>query len=89
MIVFIRGSKKMIQMNLSTKQKESYRNRKETYGYQRGMGRTRRDKLESGINRYTLLYIKEVTNKDLLYSTGNYTILSILLFFFCFLRPHL
>ena len=44
------------------------------------MGRTRRDKLESGINRYTLLYIKEVTNKDLLYSTGNYTILSILLF---------
>ena len=25
-----------------------------------------------GINRYTLLYIKQVNNKDLLYSTGNY-----------------
>ena len=27
---------------------------------------------ESGINRYTLLYVKQITNKDLLYSTGNY-----------------
>ena len=25
-----------------------------------------------GINIYTLLYIKQITNKDLLYSTGNY-----------------
>ena len=24
-----------------------------------------------GINRYTLLYIKHVNNKDLLYNTGN------------------
>ena len=28
---------------------------------------------EIRINRYTLLYVKQVTNKDLLYSTGNYT----------------
>ena len=28
---------------------------------------------EFGINRYTLLYIKQINNKDLLYSTGNYT----------------
>ena len=28
---------------------------------------------EFGINIYTLLYIKQVTNKDLLYSTGNST----------------
>ena len=28
---------------------------------------------EFGINRYALLYIKWITNKDLLYSTGNYT----------------
>ena len=28
--------------------------------------------MESEINRYTLLYIKEINNKDLLYSTGNY-----------------
>ena len=27
--------------------------------------------MEAGINRYTLLYIKRVNNKDLLYSTGN------------------
>ena len=28
---------------------------------------------EFGINIYTLLYIKQITNRDLLYSTGNYT----------------
>ena len=27
---------------------------------------------ECGIKRYTLLYIKQITNKDLLYNTGNY-----------------
>ena len=27
---------------------------------------------EFGINRYTLLYIKQINNKDLLYSTGNH-----------------
>ena len=27
---------------------------------------------EFGIKRYTLLYIKQITNKDLLYNTGNY-----------------
>ena len=27
---------------------------------------------EYGINRYKRLYIKEISNKDLLYSTGNY-----------------
>ena len=26
-----------------------------------------------GINRYELLYIKQICNKDLLYSTGNYS----------------
>ena len=28
---------------------------------------------EFGINKYTLLYIKQINNKDLLYSTGSYT----------------
>ena len=28
---------------------------------------------EVGIDTYTSLYIKYITNKDLLYSTGNYT----------------
>ena len=29
--------------------------------------------LEIEIDRHTLLYIKQITNKDLLYSTGNST----------------
>ena len=36
--------KKKVQMNLLAKQKEIYRHRKQTYGYQRGMGEER-DKL--------------------------------------------
>ena len=36
MISFICESKKMIQMNLFTKQKQSYRCPKQIYGYQRG-----------------------------------------------------
>ena len=27
---------------------------------------------EYGINRYKLLYTKQINNKDILYSTGNY-----------------
>ena len=63
---------KIIQMNLNTKQKETRRHRKQTYGYQRGEGGTNQ---EYGINRYKLLYIKQISNKDLLYSTGIYNIL--------------
>ena len=44
--------------------------RKQTYGYQRGKWGAG-SKL-GGINRYSLLYIKEINNKDLLYSAGNY-----------------
>ena len=36
-------SEKLVQMNLLTKQKQSHRCRKQTYGYQEGKGR-RRDK---------------------------------------------
>ena len=39
-----------------------------TQGERRG-----RDTLGIGINIYTFLYIKEIVNKDLLYSTENYT----------------
>ena len=35
----------MKQMNLFTKQKETHRNRKQIYGYQRGKGSRGRDKL--------------------------------------------
>ena len=31
-------SKKMIQMNLFTKEKQTHKHRKQTYGYQRGRG---------------------------------------------------
>ena len=61
----------MIQMNLFTKQKQSHRHRKQTYGYQRGKGGGINEQF--GINIYTLLHIKQITNKDLLYSTGNST----------------
>ena len=55
-------------MNLLTKQKQSNRCRKQTYGFQ-GV---------RGIDIYMLLYIKEITNKDLLYSTGNSTQYSVM-----------
>ena len=55
---------KRVQMNIFTKQKQSHRCRKQTYGYQ-GMG------VGGGIGTaiYTLLYVKQI-NKNLLYSTG-------------------
>ena len=58
----------MIQMNLFTKEKPIHRLRERTYGYGgEGGGR----EWEVGIDIYTLLYLKQITNKDLLYSTGN------------------
>ena len=63
-------------MNLFTKQKLNHRCRKQTYDYKGGR--------EAGINReigidiYTLLYIKQITNKNLLYSTGNSTQYSVM-----------
>ena len=63
----------MIQMNLFTKQKQTHTQK--IYGYQRVRLGSRGEGInkEDGINIYTLLYIKYITNKDLLYSTGNYT----------------
>ena len=57
-------------MNLFTKQKQTYRLRKQTYGYQRGRGGGGIN-WEFDIDMYTLLYLKWITKKDLLYSTGN------------------
>ena len=56
----------MIQMNVFTKQKETHRLRKQTYGCW-GDGIVR----DLGKVMYTLLYLKWMTNKDLLYSTWN------------------
>ena len=61
----------MIQMNLFTKQKQTHRlienklmvTREEGWG--EGIVR------EFGIDMYTLVYLRWITNEDLLYSTGN------------------
>ena len=57
-------------MNLFTKQKQTHRHRKQTYGYQRGRG-WGRDKL--GVWDYQIqTTIYKINNKVLLCSTGNY-----------------
>ena len=54
-------------MNLFTK--ENFRHRKQTCVTK---GETEKGiNQKFGINRYILLYIKQIFNKDLLYSTGN------------------
>ena len=63
-------------MNLFTKQKQTHRHRKQTYGNQRG--KVGASSKELGNNIYTLLYIKYLINRDLLYSTGNYTQYSVI-----------
>ena len=58
----------MIQMNLLTKQKQTHRHRKQTSGYQseKRVGKSQK----FGINTCTLLYIKKINDKILLYGTG-------------------
>ena len=60
----------MIQTNLLTKQKQTHRLREQAYGCW-GKGRRAGIVREFGIDMYTLLYFKWITNKDLLYSIGN------------------
>ena len=55
-------------MILFTKQKQTHRLREGTYGYQ---GRKDGGKGAFGIDMYTLVYVKWITKKDLLYSTEN------------------
>ena len=60
----------MIQMNLLTKLKETHRLRERTYGCpgeEWGEGIV----MEFGIDVSTLLYLKLITSKDILYSTWN------------------
>ena len=55
-------------MNLFTKQKRTHRHRKKLTVHQgKKQGR------EFGINGYTLLCLKQINNRDLPYSIGNYT----------------
>ena len=59
-------------MNLFTKQKQTHKFQQQTYGYQRGNVGGGINQ-EFGIKVYTLLHIKQITNRDLLYSLGNAT----------------
>ena len=62
--------KEIMQMNLLTKQKESHRLRKQTYGFQ-GEEWGERIIRVFGMDMDTVLYLKWITNKDLLYSAWN------------------
>ena len=61
----------MTQVNLSRKQKQTCRHRKQIHSYQRGK-KGGRIKQEYGIKETHPLHIKQTTNKDLLHSTGNH-----------------
>ena len=63
-------------MNLFAKQKQTYRLKKQTYVTK---GERWKEKYIR-INIYTLLYIKQIINKDLLYSTGNSTQYSVIIY---------
>ena len=55
-------------MNFFTKQKETHSLREPTYVAE---VKNEGDRIEFEFNMYTLLYLKLITNKYLLYSTGN------------------
>ena len=57
-------------MNLFTKQKQSH-DVENKLTVTRGWGGGGGINWETGIDIHTLLYINQITNKDLLYSTGN------------------
>ena len=58
-------------VNLYMKQKQTHRCRKQTQAYQKGKRRGTEINQEYEIYRYKLLYIMSISNKDLLYNTGN------------------
>ena len=62
----------MVPMNFYANQKQIHRCRKQAFSYQRGKGQGGMN-WEFGPDIYTLLYIKQRTDKDLLYGTGNST----------------
>ena len=61
MISLLCGIRKIVKMNLFTKQKQTHRHRKQTYGYQRGRGGGINWEFE--INRCTLSYIKQINKR--------------------------
>ena len=66
-------------MNLFTKQKQTYKYWKQTSGYQRqNMLVAGGINQELGMNIHTLLYIWEIPNENLLHSTGNSNLYSVI-----------
>ena len=64
-------------MNLFRKQRDS-QNLKINLWLPKGKSGEGGINQEIGIDKYTLLYIKQITNKDLRYSTGNSTQYSVI-----------
>ena len=58
-------------MNLFTKQKQTHRLKRMNLWLQGGEGLGGGTDWDFGIDMYTLLYLKYITNKDLPNSTGN------------------
>ena len=58
-------------MNIFTKQKQTHRHREQTCGCRGEWGAG--ENWEFGTSRCKLLYIEQINNKVLLYSTGNST----------------
>ena len=63
----------MVQINLFAKQKLRHRCREQTYRCQGGKRGRGGMNWEIGTDTHTLLCIKQVTNENLLHSTGNST----------------
>ena len=59
-------------MNIYAKQKQTYSYKKQTSGYQWG-NEGKGTNQGYGIKRYKLLYIKQISNKDTMYSTENHS----------------
>ena len=80
MILLVCGiQKRKAADKLIYKTDQGYRCKKQTYGYEGGgYGVGREINWKIGIDTYILPYIKQITNKDLLYSTGTSTIYSVM-----------
>ena len=59
-VTYVRNRTQMVQMTLSTKQKQTHRHREQTYSCR---GRGGGINWEIGIDRYTVLYIKQITSE--------------------------
>ena len=68
-IPYMQDRKRNYTNELIYKMKQIHRLRKQSYSCQRG--RTQGRDTEFGTDIYTLLYLKWITNKDLLHSTGS------------------